>query len=53
MKNSGICEIQRDLYSSDRLNQHCVNLLGEGLNVMVFHLYVKVLTGALTGKKKD
>ena len=32
----------RDLSGGDRLNQHCVNSFGKGLNVTDIHLYVKV-----------
>ena len=42
IKNSVYCEIQRDLSGSDRLNQHCVNSFGKGLNVTDVHLYVNV-----------
>lgn len=35
-------EMQKDLSGSDRLNQQCVSLFGEGLNVADVHLYVKV-----------
>lgn len=34
--------MQKDLSGSDRLNQQCVSLFGEGLNVADVHLYVKV-----------
>ncbi len=33
----------RDLAGGDRLNQHCVNSFGKGLNVTGVHLHVKVL----------
>lgn len=36
-------EMQKDLSGSDRLNQQCVSLFGEGLNVADVHLYVKIL----------
>ncbi len=46
------CEIQRDLPAGDRLNQHCVNSLGKGLNATDVHLYVKVPHSSFNIKKR-
>lgn len=48
-KNSGILRVQRDLPEEDRLNQHCVNWNGKGLNVTDVHLYAKVLHTSFNG----
>lgn len=42
LKTPVFCEIQSDRPGGDRLNQHCVNTTGEGLNVTDVHLDVKV-----------
>lgn len=42
LKNSVDCEVQRDLFGSDRPNQHCVSLFGKDLYVTDIHLYVRL-----------
>lgn len=42
LKTPAYCEVHGDLPSSDRPSQHCVNLFGKGLNVLVVNSYVEV-----------
>ena len=40
------------MFGIERLNQHCVNVFGKGLNVTDVHLYVKGLHNSFKNESK-